>query len=470
MTKMKKKVSLSLVLIFIFTLAFPTWAFELNVDPDKTSYQGGESITVSTGAYGDTAGFSWSITDWNANKTPLAGDRNSITFNLPENNTGARVTAVIEAVYGSVVDGVYGNIGSINIDIEPGDPEPLQVVEIYPANGATGVPLDTEIYIKFNKPVEFENKVPFIPNDIQVGTPGYPLTPNEDSTKWSLASGSVSLEMEKEYEVIKHPLTTIKDKNSGQTFDSFPEWKFDTNPAVANSIRVDNVKAHVGIGEKLQLSAAVLAVSGMALADTVTWSSGNTNIADISPDGLLTGIDNGLAEITARANNNPDIIKEFQVGIGTETAPLQIINLCPADGESAAALYNSEKYIEFNKPAVFENAIPLPFNIQIDSKPHTLTPAEGGRKWSLPAGNPVLEKGETYTVSLPTFTSIKDAGDGSILGTFPDWSFTTQDVGIVIPAIIEITDYPERLNVGESYPLKAMVIKEFVCPPPAICV
>ncbi|MCY3555674.1 MAG: Ig-like domain-containing protein [Gemmatimonadetes bacterium] len=58
------------------------------------------------------------------------------------------------------------------------------------------------------------------------------------------------------------------------------------------------------IGDTLQLAAVVLDQRENAMMDvTVTWSSGDEAVATVDENGLVTAVDNGMAEITAEAGD-----------------------------------------------------------------------------------------------------------------------------------------------------------------------
>ena len=58
------------------------------------------------------------------------------------------------------------------------------------------------------------------------------------------------------------------------------------------------------IGDTLQLTAVVLDQRENAMMDvTLTWSSGDDDVATVDENGLVTAVDNGMAEITAQAGD-----------------------------------------------------------------------------------------------------------------------------------------------------------------------
>ena len=60
----------------------------------------------------------------------------------------------------------------------------------------------------------------------------------------------------------------------------------------------------VSIGQTIELSALVLDQNGQPIADAVvTWQSSDETVATVSPDGLVTAVNNGTASFTARSGS-----------------------------------------------------------------------------------------------------------------------------------------------------------------------
>jgi uncharacterized protein YjdB len=72
------------------------------------------------------------------------------------------------------------------------------------------------------------------------------------------------------------------------------------NPFPVGSVSVDPTSATVFIGRTTQLTATVRNTQGEVMTgQAVTWSSSNTNVATVSPTGLVSGVASGTATITA---------------------------------------------------------------------------------------------------------------------------------------------------------------------------
>ena len=77
--------------------------------------------------------------------------------------------------------------------------------------------------------------------------------------------------------------------------------------------------------ESCQLFASSLDAIGSTVTDSISWSSSNSNIATVSK-GLVTGISNGTAIITATSRDNPGISKDCVVTVSNNNF-IQISNI-----------------------------------------------------------------------------------------------------------------------------------------------
>lgn len=258
MTELRKKVSVFLVLALLFTFLVPA------PGTVPASPQSGEGVSVSAVVYGDSGG-------------------------LEPAGTGAN----------SVTAEVYG---------------PLQIVEKFPAPGATEVPLDTEIYIQFNKPVNITKlglgHIAFL------GGGSHDLTPSPDRTKWFLAPGSASLEGGKTYNLLIMPMMVMSLDMPPETLTLMPDplnpWTFTTQEAIANppaSIEITDCPSRLQVGRSYPLGAVVKDKKGDVLDWPVDWQviSVSNGRATVDGQGNLTGTVPGLLMLTARPRDYPNI-------------------------------------------------------------------------------------------------------------------------------------------------------------------
>src|SRR5262249_52949231 len=90
-------------------------------------------------------------------------------------------------------------------------------------------------------------------------------------------------------------------------------------------------------GTTLPLTAAVFNAGGGAInQQTLTWSSSDRSIADVSASGVVTGIHTGTAQITATAGTvqSPSVVVTVTPGAASQLA----IRAQPAGAASGAAL------------------------------------------------------------------------------------------------------------------------------------
>ncbi|MCL6610367.1 MAG: PQQ-binding-like beta-propeller repeat protein [Peptococcaceae bacterium] len=313
MTKLRNNASIFLILALVLTSLSPAWAFDLKVEPVRASYRGGESVTVSADVYGAGGGFSWFLTDWESRTAALDGEEKSITFSLPENNTGAMAIAVVEAVYG-------GERGSIDIAVEPAEAPfaalaeegPLRITDLCPANGATDVSVNTAVYIRFNKPANIVKAMPVFNGHIGIAGQQYSLQPNEDRTLWSLAPGSIVLAPKTTYTVSS--FMKITDPETGAVLynfpaPAFPAWQFTTAEEGPSGIEITDCPRRLQVGQSYPLKAVVKDKKGNVLDWPVDWEvvSMNGGGATVDAAGNLTGTVPGYLRLVARARDYPAV-------------------------------------------------------------------------------------------------------------------------------------------------------------------
>ena len=89
----------------------------------------------------------------------------------------------------------------------------------------------------------------------------------------------------------------------------------------ANSVATIVITApsttNVGVGSTLQLTASAKDVNNNALnVSNFSWTSNNTAVATVDQNGLVTGVTDGVATITASANNVASQAYEITIGTG----------------------------------------------------------------------------------------------------------------------------------------------------------
>jgi len=96
-----------------------------------------------------------------------------------------------------------------------------------------------------------------------------------------------------------------------------------TVPVPVASVAVSPASATVSAGASVQLTATPLDANGNALSGrTVTWASGNTAVATVSTNGLVTGVGGGSAAITATSEGKTGT---SAVTVTTGFAPVTLV-------------------------------------------------------------------------------------------------------------------------------------------------
>src|SRR5712671_1330645 len=94
------------------------------------------------------------------------------------------------------------------------------------------------------------------------------------------------------------------------------------------SVVVSPATASIRVGQTVQLTATPKDSAGATLAGrTVTWASGDTTVARVSPGGLVTGVASGSAPITAMSEG-----KSSTAAITVTTVPVASVAISPATG------------------------------------------------------------------------------------------------------------------------------------------
>ena len=95
------------------------------------------------------------------------------------------------------------------------------------------------------------------------------------------------------------------------------------NPVPVASVAVSPASATVATGASVQLTATPLDANGNPLSGrTVTWASGNTAVATVSTNGLVTGVGGGSAAITATSEGKTGT---SAVTVTTGFAPVTLV-------------------------------------------------------------------------------------------------------------------------------------------------
>ena len=115
------------------------------------------------------------------------------------------------------------------------------------------------------------------------------------------------------------------------------EWFKIGNLATIRKVSIWPTKLNIGLGETTRLYASIIA-SNTNQDKTITWSSSNTAVAKVEQTGIVTGIKEGTATITAKTSNNK-----------TATCVVTVKYKLPfTDVKEGSWYYDSVKYVYQN--------------------------------------------------------------------------------------------------------------------------
>ncbi len=100
------------------------------------------------------------------------------------------------------------------------------------------------------------------------------------------------------------------------------------SPVPVASVALAPSTASIRVGQTVQLTATPKdSAGGTLVGRTVTWASGDTTVARVSPGGLVTGVASGSAPITAMSEG-----KSSTAAITMTTVPVASVAISPATG------------------------------------------------------------------------------------------------------------------------------------------
>jgi len=115
-------------------------------------------------------------------------------------------------------------------------------------------------------------------------------------------------------------LTACGGSTSSSSSDD-SETKNDFVPPSVTSVAIENAQPLLLVGDTLQLTANVDTVGGAT--QEVTWSSSDTNVADVNADGVVTAKALGTVTLTATSEFDQAIAAALEVSVvGSWTAPI----------------------------------------------------------------------------------------------------------------------------------------------------
>lgn len=181
-------------------------------------------------------------------------------------------------------------------------PLALQVTELVPADGATGVAVDTTLRATFNQAIDPDSVEGAFaltgPGGAVAGSVSY-----DPATRTATFTPDADLAWATTYTAtVEGTVATTR----GATLGGEASWSFTTadEPEAVGGVTVTPATGTVVVGSTLQLAAALTGVVGDPEA-SVTWSSEDDGVATVDADGLVTGVAAGTVTITATSDFDP---------------------------------------------------------------------------------------------------------------------------------------------------------------------
>lgn len=163
------------------------------------------------------------------------------------------------------------------------------------------------------------------------------------------------------------------------------------------SVSISPSSATIDIGATQAFIAMALDAGGNTVATTMTWSSSNSAVATVTTGGVVTGVSEGTATITATTANNVSNTAAVTVNVPpVVTAPDIVISQIYGGGGNTGATYNRDFVELFNRGT---SAVAIGgWSVQYSSAT--------GTSWT-PAGispNTTLQPGQYFLVALASGT------------------------------------------------------------------
>ena len=158
-------------------------------------------------------------------------------------------------------------------------------------------------------------------------------------------------------------LVTAIDLGVGKVFASYGMTNSDT--AIVNVVGSENdiaeiivsgEEVNIGIGEEIMLMANAYTVNDIPVATTFEWSSDNTDVATVSAQGLVSGIAQGFAIITASADG---IEGTYNLSVGFGSAQATFMGTSGYTAKGTAELSLSGRDIILTLSSDFETSFAL---------------------------------------------------------------------------------------------------------------
>ncbi len=370
----------------LFSCISPVLAFDLTVSPVQDQYKSGEIVTIK--AEGFPGGeipkkLQW-LEDYQGGDQELEGAKNNILeYLIPENNSGKKMESVVSCVYQEEKESVKLPIDpEIKKEVETEEEtKRLEAVEFYPYNGNKNVPVDSEIYILFNQPVEIDPNAQTSYHKIQCPSGEYNenyrteciVRVDPDNARKVIFPLGDTVDNKLPYG--KRCVMELMGKNIRSKADPtdyyrqikecpipvFTTWIFHTAPEPTNiHLAVEPAKPEYESGEEITIKATVDGETDISAGFSWWYEDSEAKRTDIAGEGS-TVIFN-LPENTSDANAQIIIHGKYngkeeklQIIIRPEDSRKLFIKKMYPNHNATKVELEPEIYLEFNKPVKLIN-------------------------------------------------------------------------------------------------------------------
>ena len=228
------------------------------------------------------------------------------------------------------------------------------------------------------------------------------------------------------------------------------------NEIKISQINLTPTRLNLKVGEQQKIYANIFPTN--ASNSNVTWSIGDTNIATVDDNGLVTGVSDGTTLVVATANDDSGIVGSATVTVGNELPELEQIQL------------NRSTYIIGVGKSVMIELTPVPSTASLSDVQYSIldtsiaTVDSTGRIRGVQVGNTTItikanDGKVTTTANVRVVSSSSSNVSDDPIGTGDSNESNDPDTIVPVSTInLEATETCYRLKVGSTYVIGVEVL------------
>ena len=228
------------------------------------------------------------------------------------------------------------------------------------------------------------------------------------------------------------------------------------NEIKISQINLTPTRLNLKVGEQQKIYANIFPTN--ASNSNVTWSIGDTNIATVDDNGLVTGVSDGTTLVVATANDDSGIVGSATVTVGNELPELEQIQL------------NRSTYIIGVGKSVMIELTPVPSTASLSDVQYSIldtsiaTVDSTGRIRGVQVGNTTItikanDGKVTTTANVRVVSSSSSNVSDDPTGTGDSNESNDPDTIVPVSTInLEATETCYRLKVGSTYVIGVEVL------------